>query len=69
MHPSYQQIIGMGPDALPLILTELERQPDHWFWALNAIVGDDIARDTETVEGAAQAWISWGAEHGIITRS
>ena len=34
---SYQQIIGMGPAVVPLILAELEREPDHWFWALEAI--------------------------------
>ena len=36
-HPAYQQIIGMGKDVLPLILAELRREPDHWFWALQAI--------------------------------
>lgn len=25
----YQQIIGMGSDAVPLILAELKREPDH----------------------------------------
>src|SRR3989338_4895582 len=37
MHPAYQQIIGMWPAAIPLILRELENKPDHWFWALKAI--------------------------------
>ena len=37
---SYQQIIGMGPAVVPLILAELEREPDHWFWALEAITGE-----------------------------
>jgi hypothetical protein len=41
MHPAYQRIIGMGPAALPLLLRELEQQPDHWFWALTAITGED----------------------------
>jgi hypothetical protein len=31
MHPAYQQIIGLGPDALPLLLEELDREPDLWF--------------------------------------
>ena len=31
MHRSYQRIIGLGPAAVPLLLRELERQPDHWF--------------------------------------
>ncbi len=40
-HPAYQQIIGMGKDAVPLILAELKQQPAHWFWALRAITGED----------------------------
>ena len=34
---AYQQIIGMGAEALPFIFRELRREPDHWFWALQAI--------------------------------
>ena len=29
----YQRIIGMGPQVVPLILDEMRREPDHWFWA------------------------------------
>jgi hypothetical protein len=28
-HPAYQQIIAMGRPVVPLILRELEQQPDH----------------------------------------
>lgn len=31
MHPAYQRIIGMGQPVVPLIMRELEREPDHWF--------------------------------------
>jgi hypothetical protein len=34
---SYQKIIGMGWDAVPFLLEELQREPDQWFWALEAI--------------------------------
>jgi hypothetical protein len=37
----YQQIIGMGKDALPYLLQELAREPDHWFWALEAITQEN----------------------------
>src|SRR3990172_11904819 len=30
MHPAYQQIIGLGDRALPLILRALQRRLDHW---------------------------------------
>jgi len=66
MHPAYQQIIGMGPDALPFILRELERTPDHWFWALNAITGADPVRveDRGRLRKMAAAWIRWGKDEG-----
>lgn len=39
MHPAYQEIIGLGRVAAPLILREMQRQSGHWFWALRAITG------------------------------
>jgi hypothetical protein len=29
MHPAYQRIIGMGQPVVPLILRELEQEPDQ----------------------------------------
>jgi hypothetical protein len=67
MHPSYQRILGMGRQALPLIFHELATKPNHWFWALNAIAGQDAARGETTFEGAVDAWLRWGKEYGYIT--
>jgi hypothetical protein len=39
LHPAYQEIIGMGEVAVPLLLAEMRREPDDWFWALHAITG------------------------------
>lgn len=41
LNDSYQQIIGMGPSALPYIVEDLKAAPDHWGWALKAITGTD----------------------------
>lgn len=65
-HPSYQRIIGLGPQALPLILSELKARPDFWFWALRAISGDDPTEPQDNLEGAITSWLHWGAERGII---
>jgi hypothetical protein len=67
MHPAYQQIIGMGVDALPLILRELEREPDHWFWALEAITGENPVPPTDRgrLNEMARAWLRWASEHSI----
>ena len=60
MHPAYQRIIGLGPLAVPLILRELQREPDHWFWALEAITGEKPAAAGSSVAQATQAWLHWG---------
>lgn len=66
MHPAYQQIIGMGPVAVPLLLRELEHQPDHLFWALKAITGEDPVplEDRGWVDRMCRAWLKWGEKHG-----
>ncbi len=62
MHPAYQRIIGMGPVAIPFLLKELQRRPDHWFWALNAITGVDPVPESDrgNLPKMASAWVNWG---------
>lgn len=62
IHPSYQQIIGMGPDVVPLILQSLDAEPDDWFWALHAITCEDPipAEKRGNMRAMADAWIDWG---------
>ena len=64
----YQRIIGMGMDAVPLILEELKREPDQWFWALEAITDEDpVAPEAKgKVALMAQAWIEWGKQRGLL---
>lgn len=66
-HPAYQQIIGMGKDAVPLILAELRREPDHWFWALRAITGEDPvpAADRGKLQAMTRAWLDWADRRGL----
>ena len=68
MHSAYQQIIGLGPAALPLILRELQREVDHWFWALYSITGaDPIPEESRgNMREMAQVWLEWGRERGLI---
>ncbi len=65
----YQQIIGMGPAAVPLILEELQREPDQWFWALQCITEENPVppEAAGTVRQMAEAWIRWGKERGFLT--
>ncbi len=68
MHPAYQAIVGMGGDAIALILQDLEKQPDHWFWALKAITGEDPVPKEErgSVRAMARAWVAWGHDMGYL---
>ena len=66
MHRAYQQIIGLGYAVVPLILAELEREPNYWFWALTSITGEDPAAGEDTLEGATACWLTWGREHGYV---
>jgi hypothetical protein len=65
-HPAYQQIIDMGQTALPWIFEELRRDPDQWFWALQAITGEDPvpAEDRGNLPRMAQVWLPWAKDHG-----
>jgi hypothetical protein len=66
MHPAYQQIIGMGSTAIPYLLAELSIRPDHWFWALAAITGDDPIRPENRgrIKKMAEDWLAWGRRKG-----
>ena len=66
MCPSYQRIIGLGAPVIPLLLRELERAPDHYFWALKAITGADpvpVASHGK-VRDMTRYWIEWGRQNG-----
>lgn len=61
---SYQKIIGMGPDAVPLLIAQLKSEgdkPDQWFWALRAITTQNPVRpeDRGNFPKMARAWIEW----------
>ncbi|HEV7394906.1 MAG TPA: hypothetical protein VGN86_00230 [Pyrinomonadaceae bacterium] len=68
IHPSYQRIIGLGPAVLPILLSEAARQSGYWFWALNAIAGEDPVdpSDLGNVQKMSEAWLRWGKQRGVI---
>ena len=69
LHRSYQRIIGMGQKAVPLILRDLRKSPDHWFWALHAITGVDPVppSDRGRIRRMTDAWLRWGRAQGFLT--
>lgn len=69
MHPAYQQIIGMGLVAVPLILREMKKDPGHWFWALKSITGEDPVPPEHRgrIKAMTEDWLLWGKEQGYIS--
>jgi hypothetical protein len=69
-HPAYQQIIGLGKPALPLILADLAKTSDLWFHALFAITGENpIPPEIRgNVRKMAEIWLAWGERHGYSVR-
>ena len=62
--PSYRQIMGMGKQAVPLILGQLQQEgddPDYWFAALEAITGSDPVKESDygNMVAMAQSWLNW----------
>jgi hypothetical protein len=68
MRPSYPRIIGLGPSALPLILESLEEQPQHWFWALQAVTGENPVTPEHVGLMAEMTgdWLKWARSSGVI---
>lgn len=66
---SYQEIIGMGEVAIPLILDELVNRPNHWFWALRSITGENPIKpeDRGNIPKMTEAWLEWGRQNGYIS--
>ena len=69
---AYREIIRMGKSVLPLILADLRENkddPDFWFPALQAIIGDGPTIP-ETIYGnmpeMAQAWLFWVEENNVL---
>ncbi len=66
----YQRIIGLGLPVVPLILEELNREPNQWFWALEAITEQNPVppKAQGKVGMMAQAWIEWGKQQGFVPK-
>lgn len=67
-HPSYQQIIGMGSDVLPLIFEDLAVSGAKWYWALIAITGEDPVSPEQRgqIDRMNAAWLEWGTMQGYV---
>ena len=68
LHTAYQDIIGMGDRALPLIFREMQERGGHWFWALRHITHDNPVppENAGQIQKMTEAWLRWGREHRYL---
>ena len=68
-HPAHQEIIEMGPAAIPLLLRELQERGGHWFMALYALSGENpVPREyAGRIPKMRELWLEWGREKGYIS--
>ena len=66
IYPAYQQIIGLGRPAVPLLLREVERKSGRWFWALKSITQEELvpSDDRGKTKKIIAAWLEWGKQKG-----
>ena len=65
LHPSYQEIIGMGKEILPLLIQKLDETPIFWFLALEAITGINPVPKSHRgyVPKMVKDWKKWANEN------
>ncbi len=68
-HQAYQKIIKMGEQVLPFMLIKLQNDPQHLFYALFQITGENpvpLAHAGNLKEMTAD-WLNWGIQKGYIS--
>ena len=70
-HRAYQEIIGMGKEAIPLILRDLKETHAPWFGALRSIARENPVRpeDRGDVDAMTTAWLDWGKRRLYIPQA
>lgn len=65
-HPAYVEIVGMGRKVIPLIIAEIQRQPDWLFGALPEITGEDPIADADRgdLDAMISSWVQWASRRG-----
>lgn len=67
-HPAFQKIVALGSPAVPLLLKELEQNPDFWFLALQKITGENPIPNSAnncTMDELSEAWFNWARENDV----
>jgi 3-methyladenine DNA glycosylase AlkC len=67
-HPAYLQMIKMGDAVIPFMLMKLQKNPQHLFFALYQITGDNPVPYTHAgnLQLMTSDWLNWGYAKGYI---
>lgn len=68
-HKAYKSIINMGEAAVPFILMKLETDPQHLFYALFKITGENPVplKHAGDLEKMTADWLNWGQKKGFLS--
>jgi hypothetical protein len=68
-HPAAEEIIKMGPEAVPYILRAYDIMPDWWSLFLDRIMGTRPPTswyEAGVFDSVRDAWLRWTAGIGIV---
>ena len=67
-HPAYQEIIGMGEQAIPMILRNFQETQAEWFWALRSIARESPVKPESrgNIDAMTADWLDWGKRRRYI---
>ncbi|MFL0161959.1 hypothetical protein [Aquirufa salirivi] len=64
---AYRSIIGLGQDILPFIINDLKINDAHWFYALEALTGQNPIKEYHKgiVPLMKKDWIEWATNNNL----
>ncbi|HYE53678.1 MAG TPA: hypothetical protein VD996_02505 [Chitinophagaceae bacterium] len=65
---NYLRIIALGKPVVPLLLKDLQNEPDYWFEALRLLTNENPVKREHLgdLEKMSADWIEWGKNKGYI---
>lgn len=64
---AYRYIIGLGQEALPLIIKDFKTNDNHWFYALEALTGQNPIKENHKgiISLMKSDWLEWAQENNV----
>jgi hypothetical protein len=68
MHPSYQTILGLGPNVVPLLIRDMQQNRRDWFWALHHLTQANPVSSEHSgkLDKMIAAWVNWGKARNLL---